>query len=121
MNEEIEYGKKSMYNLLGGDIDGNSNKNAEFDYKLKSESYGLNKRFDIALGVLQLFKHNPKMSFDSFEQYLTEKHGEETAKKMMDMITDDLKYVGQIVDALKYNKGQSDIDYAKNAPTHKTV
>lgn len=45
------------------------------------------------------------MSFDSFEQYLTEKHGEETAKKMMDMITDDLKYVGQIVDALKYNKG----------------
>ena len=61
------------------------------------------------------------MSFDSFEQYLTEKHGEETAKKMMDMITDDLKYVGQIVDALKYNKGQSDIDYAKNAPTHKTV
>ena len=33
-----------MYNLLGGDIDGNSNKNAEFDYKLKSESYGINKR-----------------------------------------------------------------------------
>ena len=57
------------------------------------------------------------MSFDSFEQYLTEKHGEETAKKMMDMITDDLKYVGQIVDALKYSKRQSDIDYAKNAPT----
>lgn len=110
-----------MYNLLGGDIDDNSNKNAEFDYKLKSESYGINKRFDIALGVLQLFKHNSKMSFDSFEQYLTEKHGEETAKKMMDMITDDLKYVGQIVDALKYNKGQSDIDYAKNAPMHKTV
>lgn len=110
-----------MYNLLGGDIAGNSNKNAEFDYKLKSESYGINKRFDIALGVLQLFKHNPKMSFDSFEQYLTEKHGEETAKKMMDMITDGLKYVGQIVDALKYNKRESDIDYAKNAPTHKTV
>ena len=38
MNEETEYGKKSMYNLLGGDIDDNSNKNTEFDYKLKSES-----------------------------------------------------------------------------------
>ena len=34
---------------------------------------------------------------------------------MMDMITDDLKYVGQIVYALRYNKRQSDIGYAKRS------
>ena len=117
MNEGTEYGKKSMYNLLSGDIDDNSNIIPEH----KTEASELRKRFDIAIGVLLLFKHDPKMSYDSLEQYLTEKHGEETAEKMMDMITDDLKYVGQIVDTLKDNKRQSDIDYAKNAPTHKTV
>lgn len=121
MNEETEYGKKSMYNLLSGDIDDNSNIIPEHDLKIKTEASELIKRFDIAIGVLQLFKYDPKMSYDSLEQYLTEKHGEETAEKMMNMITDDLKYVGQIVDTLKYNKRQSDIDYAKNAPTHKTV
>ena len=116
-NKEFEYTKKSLYNFFDEDINDKNNDTIESDYKLGSKGYEYVNRIRVATVFFILLKNNPEISFDDLEQDFTKKHGEKNAKKLINIIKDDVFYIKQIADSINYKKRQDYISYIKNTPT----
>lgn len=80
MNEKIINEIDNLFNI------NDFNNIKEYDIELKQKS----KRARVVLIVLKLFQEHPEISIDDLKNHFAEKHGEEVADKMIQIIVSDM-------------------------------